>query len=160
MSINAISSVSLYEYYYSINKNKKKTSPLEAEMRKYGLVPTSSETINISMLMEARRLEQKKDIGTNEKSQSDRPWADLMYQLNISFNENPADDIEAIKEELAKLISGVSDEELEEEIADLEDYVENLYIDFQQNNLGGIDTSSTLNVQLSNLSILNRANFL
>ena len=160
MSINAINSVSLYEYYYSINQNKKKSSPLEDEMRKYGLVPTTSETINAAMLLEAKRLDGKEKNGSDEEVKSNRPWADLMYQLNIPFNDDPADDIEDIKEELTKLISGVSDEELEEEIADLENHVENLYIDYQQNNQGGIDNSSTISAQLNSLSMLNRATLL
>ena len=58
MSINAISSVSLYEYYYQINKDKqeKKESPLADEMRKYGLVPTDNETLNVQLLQSAKNL--------------------------------------------------------------------------------------------------------
>jgi len=42
MAINAISGLSLYEYYYSINNkkgSKKDESPLALEMKKYGLTP-------------------------------------------------------------------------------------------------------------------------
>ena len=134
MSINAISSVSLYEYYYKINKDdqEKKKSPLEREMREYGLTPTDNEIINIQLLQKAKSLDGKEQE-KKEVSYSDRPWADLMYQLNITFNEDPKDDIEDIKDELALLVRDMNDDELNKEIRDLEDYVDRLYINFQQN---------------------------
>ncbi len=163
MSINAINSVSLYEYYYTINnkeEEKKKSSPLESEMRKYGLTPTDNETLNIALLNQAKRLERSNEQEQKEASPSDRPWADLMYQLNISFNEDPAQDIQDIKDEVAKLVRGFDDEELQKEVLDLEDYAEQLYISYQQNSSGSINTSDLLGSQLSNLSMLNRANFI
>ena len=100
MSINAITSVSLYEYYYNINnkdEQKKKTSPLADEMEKYGLIPTDSEALNIAMLNNAKRLEKQNTTTSDEQiPNSQRPWADLMYQLGISFNDDPKDDIEDI----------------------------------------------------------------
>ena len=164
MSINAISSLSLYEYYYQINKEDeiKKKSPLEREMKKYGLTPTDDETLNIAMLQKARELEkQQKAQEKKETSTLDRPWADLMYQLNIPFNEDPSDDIQDIKNELSLLMRGVADEELEKEIKDLQSYVEDLYISFNRNNLTTqIDTSTLLYNQLTNISILNKASLL
>ena len=57
MSINAINSLSLYEYYYKINRDDqaKKKSPLEKEMREYGLTPTDNDDLNIAMLEQAKR---------------------------------------------------------------------------------------------------------
>ena len=165
MSINAISSVSLYEYYYQINNNeekKKKPSPLEKEMREYGLAPTDNEALNISMLKQAKMLElsKQKEEAKESISYSDRPWADLMYQLNISFNENPQDDIQDIKDELTLLMKGVEDEELAKEINDLESYVEKLYLNFQSNNVGSIDRSNIINTQLNNLAMVNQIGLL
>ena len=159
MSINAIGSVSLYEYYYSIHrKEEKKESPLADEMRKYGLNPTDNENINIAMLKRAKDLEKQQNIQEQEIPNSDRPWADLMYQLNIPFNEDPKDDIEEIKKELAELVHGMDDEELEKEVRDLESHVENLYLGFQNRNAGGIDNSMSISIQLNNLSMLNQVN--
>lgn len=161
MSINAITNVSLYEYYYKINKDeqKKKESPLADEMRKFGLTPTDDENFNIILLQNAKRALQK-DEQKETISYSDRPWADIMYQLNISFNEDPKDDIEDIKDELAKLTVGLNDNELNQEIADLEDYVERLYLNFQSNNVSGFQNKSSINMQLNNLAMINQVNLL
>jgi len=160
MSINAINSVSLYEYYYTINRDskKKKTSPIAEEMQQYGLQPTDNEQLNIAMLEKAKRLQNQNGQEEKEVSYSQRPWADLMYQLNLSFNPNPKDDIQDIKDELAKLKQGVSDDELDREVRDLENYVENLYIDFEKNYSGSINLSDMLGNQLNNLSMLNKIN--
>ena len=162
MSINAINSISLYEYYYTINdKNERKSSPLESEMKKFGLVPTENEQINIAMLQKAREAEKmkKQETKKDETSHSERPWADIMYQLNISFNENPADDIVDIKEKLDFLLKGIEDEELEKEIKDLENYVERLYLDYDRIS-SGYNGTLTLTSQLNNLSMINRATLL
>ncbi|MBQ4646066.1 MAG: hypothetical protein IJB79_01835 [Candidatus Gastranaerophilales bacterium] len=163
MSINAINSVSLYEYYYRINKKEqeKKESPLADEMRKYGLVPTDNENLNIQLLKNAKDIKRQQE--TQEKQEipySQRPWADLMYQLNIQFNEDPKDDIEDIKDELALLTRGMDDEELNREIRDLESYVENLYINFQQIYTTNKFTGTSINAQLNNLAMINQANLL
>ena len=164
MSINAISSLSLYEYYYRINKDEqeKKKSPLEDEMRKYGLVPTDNEKLNIQLLQnarEAKRNEQSEE--DDEIPYSQRPWADLMYQLNIQFNEDPKDDIEDIKDELSLLLKGLSgDDELRQEIRDLENYVENLYINFQQNYSTNLYKGSAINAHLNNLAMINQVSLL
>lgn len=164
MSINAISSLSIYEYYYRINKEdeSKKKSPLEREMKQYGLTPTDNEALNVAMLQKAKELEkQQKAQEEKETSKLDRPWADLMYQLNIPFNEDPSDDIQDIKNELALLLRGIDDEELTREVRDLEDYVESLYISFNRNNQTNIiDSSALLYNQLNSLSVLNKANLL
>ena len=160
MSINAISSVSLYEYYYKINKDEqeKKESPLADEMRKYGLNPTDNENLNIAMLKRAKDLEKQQNIQEQEIPNSDRPWADLMYQLNIPFNEDPKDDIQDIKDELAMLMRGVDDEELLAEVYDLEKNVESMYIRFKKN-YQNADFTTILGSQLHNLSMINQANF-
>ena len=162
MSINAISSVSLYEYYYQINKEekKKKNSPIAKEMREYGLVPTDDENLNIAMLRRAKELKGQEEQKQEEIPYSDRPWADLMYQLNIPFNPNPKDDIDDIKEELIELTKDMDDEELNKEISDLESYVENLYLNFIQNYSNKIDNTFSLATELNNLSMLNRASLL
>ena len=163
MSINAISSVSLYEYYYTINQEdkKKKSSPIAKEMKEYGLRPTDDEELNIAMLQRAKRL---KANGESKESQevnpSDRPWADLMYQLGLSFNPDPKDDIQDIKDELSKLTKGVSDDELDSEVKDLENYVEDLYLKFVQNYQSSFDFSTPLSTQLNNLSMLNQVNLM
>lgn len=161
MTIDAINSVSLYEYYYTINDNKKKTSPLAQEMKKYGLVPTDNETINIAMLKKAKEAEAAKNESnaSKETSYSDRPWADIMYQLNIDFNDDPSDDIVDIKEKLNFLLRGIEDEELEEEINDLKNYVERLYLDYDRIS-SGYNGSIALTSQLNNLSIINKATML
>ena len=92
----------------------------------------------------------------SDKSYSNRPWADIMYQLNIDFNDNPADDIVDIKEKLNFLLNGIEDEELEKEINDLENYVEKLYLDHDRIS-SGFNRSETLTSQLDNFSIINRA---
>lgn len=162
MSINAISSVSLYEYYYQINKEdkKKKESPIEKEMREYGLTPTDNDALNVALLRRAKELKANEDLAKEEIPYSDRPWADLMYQLNIQFNPDPKDDIEDIKKELAILTKGMDDDELNKEISDLESYVENLYLNFQQNYSTTLTDAFTLTTQLNNLSVLNQASLL
>jgi hypothetical protein len=161
MSINAISSVSLYEYYYKINKDEqeKKESPLAREMREYGLTPTDNEALNAALLSKAKSLKEQENTQA-ELPYSARPWADIMYQLNIPFNEDPKDDIEEIKKELSELVRGIDDEELEKEVTDLESHVENLYLGFQSRSVGAFDNSMSLSIQLNNLSMLNQANLL
>ena len=161
MSINAINSVSLYEYYYTINRDtkKKKSSPLADEMKEYGLTPTDNEQLNIAMLERAKNADKdKKDDEKNDTSYSSRPWADLMYQLGISFNPDPKDDIEDIKNKLTKLTAGVADEELNNEVNDLKHYVDRLYLDFINNSSGAIRSGDTLAQELNNISMLNQVN--
>ncbi len=161
MSINAITSLSLYEYYYKINKDKKEKdeSPIARELREYGIEPTDNEQLNIVMLKKAKEVKdnQGEDNSYNIPN-SERPWADLMYQLNLTFNDDPRDDIDDIKDELQILLRGLNDEELEREIEDLESYVEDLYVSFNKNYGDRTDFSSVLSSQLNNLSLLNRAN--
>ena len=160
MSINAISGLSIYEYYYRINReDDKKESPLADEMKEYGLTPTDNEVVNAALLRQAKALEEsKQDSGTSSDiPNSERPWADIMYQLNIPFNDDPQDDIIDIKRELNYLTNGMDDEELSKEITDLESYVENLYIDFQNNYSTTFNTSTALYSQLSNMALMNRA---
>ena len=161
MSINAITSLSLYEYYYQINKDKqeKEESPIARELREYGIEPTDNEQLNIAMLKKAKEVEENQDKGSaSDIPNSERPWADLMYQLNLPFNDDPRDDIQDIKDELQILLRGLNDEELEREIKDLESYVEDLYVSFNKNYNDRTDFSSVLSSQLNNLSLLNRAN--
>lgn len=162
MSVNAIGSVSLYEYYYKINKDEqeKKESPLARQMKEYGLTPTDNEALNVALLQRAQRLKAAQEQEEKEIPYSERPWADIMYQLNIQFNPNPKDDIQDIKDELALLLKDVDDEELNKEIKDLESHVESLYISFQQNYSKGYDNSISISNQLNNLSILNQASLL
>lgn len=56
MSINAINSVSIYEYYYNIDKDdkKKKSSVVEKQMRELGLNPTDNEALNIALVKKAK----------------------------------------------------------------------------------------------------------
>ena len=63
-----------------------------------------------------------------------------------------------IKEELEKLTLGIDDDELNKEIDDLKNYVDNLYISYEQNYSSNFDTSIFLSNQLNNLSLINRAN--
>lgn len=162
MSVNAIGSVSLYEYYYKINKDEqeKKESPLARQMKEYGLTPTDNEALNVALLQRAQRLKAAQEQEEKEIPYSERPWADIMYQLNIQFNPNPKDDIQDIKDELALLLKDVDDEELNKEIKDLESHVESLYINFQQSYSKNYDNSISLSSQLNNLSMLNQASLL
>ena len=162
MSINAINSVSLYEYYYTINQEnkKKKSSPIAEEMEKYGLVPTDDEQLNIAMLQRAKNIQTNGNPQEREVPPEERPWADLMYQLGLDFNKDPKDDIQDIKDELTKLTKGVDDDELNEEVKDLENYVENLYLNFIKNTIASLELSNTLGNQLNNLSMLNQVNLL
>ena len=81
-----------------------------------------------------------------------------MYQLGLTFNPDPKDDIQDIKDELIKLTRGVADDELNKEVKDLENYVENLYLKFVENSSGSVDLSNLLGNQLNNMSMLNRVN--
>lgn len=160
MSVNAITSLSLYEYYYKINKDKKEKeeSPIARQLREYGIEPTDSEQLNIAMLKKAQEVEKNEDTAsTSDIPNSERPWADIMYQLNLPFNDDPKDDIQDIKDELAILLRGLDDDELEREIEDLESYVEDLYVSFTKNYSEGVDLSGAISSQLNNLSMLNRA---
>lgn len=162
MSVNAINSVSLYEYYYTINQNnkKKKSSPIAKEMGEYGLVPTDDEELNIAMLEKAKNTNNSQNP-EEEPPYTDRPWADLMYQLGLSFNPNPKDDIDDIKDELTKLLTkGVSDDELNSEVKDLQNYVENLYLNFVQNSQSAPGISITLADQLNTMSMMNQVNLM
>ncbi len=155
MSISPISSLSIYEYYYSINR--KKNSPIAKELEQYGIKPSDDDTKNIIMLQRAQALNQENEQSTQSISYQDRPWADLMNQLNISFSEDPKEDIENIKKELNKLLVGVADEELESEVSDLINYAEGLYVDYQNMNLKSFDTSATLSTQLNAIANYNIA---
>ena len=73
-------------------------------------------------------------------------------------------DIKGKKEELKKLqekrsmnISPITRPVLDEQIEDLESYVEDLYVSFTKNYSEGVDLSGAISSQLNNLSMLNRA---
>ena len=161
MSINAISSVSIYEYFYKINENNKKKSPIEKELKEYGIKPTDSEELNIALLKQAKSLENTQNNQTSQEvPYSQRPWADVMYQLNLPFNENPRDDIQDIIKELSQLTKGVNDSELEQDVKDLEDHVKSLYLSFEQSYLSNTTTINTLDSQLGQLALMNQVNLL
>ncbi len=160
MSINAINSVSMYEYYYSIEKNdkKKKSSAIDKQMKELNLTPTDNEALNISLIKKAK-INQKAEE-TKEEDKTKRPWKDLMYQLNLDFNDNPIDDIKDIKKELKELIIGIEDEELNKEVSDLENYVENLYLSYSKNSLNSLNNLGSFTIELNNLALINKVNFL
>lgn len=144
MSINAIGSVSLYEYYYTINK-KEDTSKAESATDK------EAETKKVQ---EDKAQEPKGE--TQTISPQNRPWADLIYQLGLSFNDSPKQDITDIKTELNNLILGLDDKELQAEVEDLTNYVDKLYHNFESN---FSNNSDSLSVQLSMMSLINQIRF-
>jgi biotin synthase-like enzyme len=111
------------------------------------------------LLAKAKSLKEAQNA-PKEIPYSARPWADIMYQLNIPFNEDPKDDIEDIKKELTLLVRGMDDDELNKEIRDLENYVENLYLNFQQNYSTNIAKNANFDAQLNNLAMINQINLL
>lgn len=157
MSISPLSSLSIYEYYYTLNR--KKTSPVDKELEEYGIKPTDNESLNVALLQRAKAQDEAQETEANDTtSYYDRPWADLMSQLNIPFNDNPADDIQDIKRELQDLISGVAeDKELQAEVDELISYVQDLYVDFKNINLTTFNTDSTLTSQLNAIATYNIA---
>ena len=54
MSISPLSSLSIYEYYYTLNR--KKTSPVAKELEEYGIKPTDNESLNVALLQRAKVL--------------------------------------------------------------------------------------------------------
>lgn len=144
MSINAIGSVSLYEYYYTINKKE-----------------DTSKTDSVIDDKEAKKAQEKietdnKDDKTQTISPKDRPWADLIYQLGLSFNDDPKQDIVDIKTELNNLVLGLDDKELQSEVQDLISYVDKMYHNFESSFTSNSDSLST---QLSMMSLINQIRF-
>lgn len=144
MSINAIGSVSLYEYYYTINK-KEDTSKTDSVV----------DNKEAKKAQEQKETEDTKD-NTQTISPNDRPWADLIYQLGLSFNDDPKQDIVDIKTELNNLVLGLDDKELQSEVQDLISYVDKMYHNFSSNFTGNPDSLST---QLSMMSLINQIRF-
>lgn len=157
MSINAISSVSIYEYYYRINDEKPKESKTAKELKKLGIEPSDSETKNAAMLKEAQETQQEAKNAVKETSYNNRPWADIMDQLGLPFNKNPKDDIVSIKSALNKLVKDIDDEELLSDIKDLDDYVKSLYMTYYNNDYDSNKVSSSLSKELEGISAINKA---
>lgn len=145
MSISAINGISLYEYYYKINNRNKKKENLAVE---------DEPQQNPNIVKE----DENKNPQSTDIPPTARPWADIMYQLNISFNEDPKDDIKAIKRKLASLTAGLADKELDSEVKDLENHIDKLYVEFKQISHNGVNSSPTALVdELMTLSIQNQA---
>lgn len=140
MSINAISSVSLYEFYYRINRPSRKD------------VSSVSEDETTKKEVEEEKEEEK---DSREIPADERPWADIMHQLNLAFHANPKDDIVAIEHELVMLSSGIQDEELKNEIDELISETKTMYSEFDLLQTGQINK---LDNELKNLSTLNKVN--
>ena len=146
--------MSVYELYW--NPITKKKSPLADEMEKYGLKATDNEALNAQMLKNARAMNKEDNSQNQEVSYSSRPWADLIYQLDLTFHTDPKDDIDEINDKLDELLSGINDdEELTNEIEDLRSYVSQLYVDYQSISSSSIDTSQSLTTQLNNIAVMN-----
>ena len=139
MSISAINSVSLYEFYYQINRPSRKETD-----------KVSEDETNKNKGKENTDAESYKEI-----PKSERPWADIMRQLNLSFNADPKDDIVAIERELVSLLTGINDKELENEINELISETKTMYSEFNLIQTGQINKLSN---ELENLSTLNKAN--
>lgn len=158
MSINAISSVSIYEYYYRINDDKpKEESKTAKELKKLGIKPSDNEAKNAAMLKEVQETQQEAKNAVKETSYNNRPWADIMDQLGLSFNKDPKDDIKNIKSALDNLVKDIDDEELLADIKDLDDYVKTMYITYYNNDYDSNKVSSSLSKELEGISAINKA---
>ncbi len=164
MSINAIPSVSLYEYYYQINNNKQKEEESQTvkELKKMGITPTDNEQVNVAMLKKAKKAEEEQESNnvTKETTYKDRPWADIMNQLGLSFNTDPKDDVQSIKSALSNLVSGIDDKELLADVKDLDDYVKSMYITYYNNDFDASKISNSLSMELEGISAINKARVL
>lgn len=148
MSVNAINNLSLYEYYYKINNNNKSKK-------------SAVEKINEDNIRENIQNVKENNTQTQEISKQDRPWADVMYQLNLTFNEDAKDDIQDIKVELDKLLKQAdNDEELSKDIKDLENYVQNLYIDYKNTTAGTVNLNNSFTDELNAMSMMNKVQML
>lgn len=149
MSINAISSVSLYEYYYKINKSEEtQKEPKNTDIKPIG--DEAENTVNKNAQIEP---EDKKEVSGQEQS---RPWADIMDQLGLSFNIDPKDDVKAIKSALNNLTKDIDDAELLADIKDLDDYVKTMYITYYNNDYDSSKVSSSLSQELESISAINK----
>lgn len=160
MSINAISSVSLYEYYYQINntKQKEEESQTAKELKKLGITPSDNEKVNIALLEKAKQAQEEESNNViKEATYKDRPWADIMNQLGLSFNNDPKDDIQNIKSALSDLVRGIDDEQLLADVKDLDDYVKSMYITYYNNDFDASKVSNSLSMELEGISAINKA---
>ncbi len=149
MSINAISSVSLYEYYYKINKSEETPKePKNTDIKPIG--DEAENTVNKNAQIEP---EDKKEVSGQEQN---RPWADIMDQLGLSFNIDPKDDVKAIKSALNNLTKDIDDAELLADIKDLDDYVKTMYITYYNNDYDSSKVSSSLSKELESISAINK----
>ena len=149
MSINAISSVSLYEYYYKINKSEETPKePKNTDIKPIG--DEAENTVNKNAQIEP---EDKKEVSGQEQN---RPWADIMDQLGLSFKIDPKDDVKAIKSALNNLTKDIDDAELLADIKDLDDYVKTMYITYYNNDYDSSKVSSSLSKELESISAINK----
>ena len=95
----------MYEYYFSINNDTK-----------------------------VKKEEEKNNDKAPQKPQdippSERPWADLMYQLGLTFSKDAKDDITRIQVALKELEKEINDDEASKEIDEIIKSVDNLYTQF------------------------------
>lgn len=155
MFIGAIKSLSIYEYYYSLNS---RAVSLEREEKEKKITPSSSKTEKTANSDEARSTNNASASSEKTENYQNRPWADIMYQLNISFNKDPKDDITSIKNKLMELYKGIDDEELKNELEDLKHSVESSYSSYV--NSQSVDGNAMISNHLNNMSIINKSSLL
>ena len=149
MSINAISSVSLYEYYYKINKYE----GTPKELKNKDIKPINDEAESAKSKNVQKTSEENKEVSEQKEN---RPWADIMEQLGLSFNRDPKDDIIAIKYALDKLVKDIDDTELLADIKDLDDYIKSMYIAYHNNDYDSSKVSFSLSRELEGISAINK----
>ena len=154
MSVNAISSVSLYTYYYQINKTdeQEEESKTAKELKKLGITPTDSESKNVALLKEAQKAQEEDAQNQKTVNSNERPWANILEQLDITPNSNPKDDIKDIKYALNRLYNGLEDEELMNDINNLVEYVENMYTTYYNNDYDSSSVITSISKEVEGLS--------
>ena len=157
MSINSITSVSLYEYYYQINHKEKKDTKSARELKKLESVQSDNDTKKTAEAKDTQKPNKEDIPQKQELSFNERPWADIMQQLGIGFNNDPKDDIREIKSALDKLTQGIDDDELLADIKDLDDYIKSMYITYYKDGFDSKKVSSSLSKELDGISAINKA---
>jgi len=130
MSVYPIQGINYFNYsvaaYYGSDSQNAAFKNL---LQQYGIEASGNKEYDTKLLQIAMALEtqEAEEEAATTESRADRPWADLMWQLGLTLNEDPNQDYDDIIAELDRRISSVTSDEERAELEELKAYADELF---------------------------------
>lgn len=129
MSVYPVQGINIFNYgasYYYGSDGE--TAAFKATLKQYGIEPSGNKEYDTKLLQIAMAAQNQDETETSStQNKADRPWAELMWQLGLTLNDDPQQDYDDLIYEIDQRISATDDEQARGDLEDLKDYVDELF---------------------------------